>query len=320
MAVTVGIPRALLYYQYYPAWEAFFRTLGAETVLSAETSKSILDQGVRLAVEEACLPVKLFLGHVADLRDQGVDMLFIPRIVSVEAKKYHCPKFLGLPEIVRSSVPGLPEILTAEINIARKPARTGRELRRLAARFDRRPWVIDRALAAAAKAHAGYQSLLQSGCTPQEALQGSGPAHGTGKIRVAVLGHVYNVNDRYSSHNLLARLRELEVDVITADMLPKEAVKSGSKRLQKESFWSFGHELLGAGCFLLQEKSVRGVVLVGAFGCGPDSLICEMLARYYRRYSTIPVLLLTLDEHTGEAGLVTRLEAFVDMLRRREAR
>ncbi|NLM46586.1 MAG: hypothetical protein GX200_07280 [Firmicutes bacterium] len=319
MAATVGIPRALLYYQYYPAWEAFFRTLGAEIVLSADTSKSILDQGVRLAVEEACLPVKLFLGHVADLRDKGVDMLFIPRMVSVEAKKYYCPKFLGLPEIVRCCVPDLPEILSPEINIAKKPARTVAELRRLAARFDRRPRVIDRALAAAKEAHAAYKTLLQSGCTPLEALNGERADSRRGEIRVAVLGHVYNVNDRYFNCNLLAKLRELEVEIVTAEMLPAEAAACGGKWLQKESFWSFGHELLGAGCYLLQEKSVQGVILVAAFGCGPDSLICELIARYYRRFSAIPVLLLTLDEHSGEAGLVTRLEAFIDMLRRRVA-
>ena len=167
MAVTVGIPRALLYYYYYPAWDAVFRTLRAEIVLSAETSKSILNQGVRLAGEEACRPVKLFLGHVADLRDKGVDMLFIPRIVSVEAKKYFSPKFLGLPEIVRCCVSGLPEILSPEINIAKKPVRTRVEICRLAARFDRRPWAIDRARAAANEAPAAYKLLLHSGCTPQ---------------------------------------------------------------------------------------------------------------------------------------------------------
>jgi predicted nucleotide-binding protein (sugar kinase/HSP70/actin superfamily) len=239
--------------------------------------------------------------------------------VSVEAKKYFCPKFLGLPEIVRCCVSGLPEILSPEINIAKKPVRTRVEICRLAARFDRRPWVIDRALAAANEAHAAYKKLLQSGCTPQEALDGGRQACREGKIRVAVLGHVYNVNDNYFNCNLLAKLREMEVEIVTVEMLPAEAFACGGKWLEKESFWSFGHELLGAGCFLLQEKSVQGLILVAAFGCGPDSLICELLARYYKRSSSIPVLLLTLDEHSGEAGLVTRLEAFIDMLRRREA-
>ena len=109
------------------------------------------------------------------------------------------------------------------------------------------------------------------------------------------------------------------MEIVTVEMLPAEAFACGGKWLEIESFWSFGHELLGAGCFLLQEISVQGLILVAAFGCGPDSLICELLARYYKRSSSIPVLLLTLDEHSGEAGLVTRLEAFIDMLRRREA-
>ena len=62
------------------------------------------------------------------------------------------------------------------------------------------------------------------------------------------------------------------------------------------------------------------MALVVSFGCGPDSLICELIERFYKRQQQIPVLLLTLDEHTGEAGIITRLEAFVDMLRWREAK
>ena len=70
MGIRVGIPRALLYYRYYPAWKTFFNALQAEVVLSPETNKEILDAGVRLAVE-ACLPVKIYLGHLACLRDRG---------------------------------------------------------------------------------------------------------------------------------------------------------------------------------------------------------------------------------------------------------
>ncbi|MBU2609087.1 MAG: hypothetical protein KKF26_07200, partial [Chloroflexi bacterium] len=38
--IRVGIPRALLYYQYYPAWKTFFEELGAEVVVSAPTSQA----------------------------------------------------------------------------------------------------------------------------------------------------------------------------------------------------------------------------------------------------------------------------------------
>jgi predicted nucleotide-binding protein (sugar kinase/HSP70/actin superfamily) len=57
---------------------------------------------------------------------------------------------------------------------------------------------------------------------------------------------------------------------------------------------------------------------VSSFGCGPESLVGELLARWVKRRRGIPFMLLTIDEHSGAAGLVTRLEAFTDMLLRRE--
>lgn len=319
MSVTVGIPRALLYYHYYPGWEAFFRTLGAEIILSDETTKSILDCGVRDAVDEACLPVKLYLGHLANLRDKGVDCIFAPRVVSVEKKKYLCPKFLGLPEMARFSVPGLPELLDVEINVNGKYRVTKQNISRLAARFNWRPWVVRRALKAAKTAQAEYEARLRQGYTPADILSRRQEKRTGGNIRVAVLGHAYNLNDPYISMNLVEKLRDMGAEVVTADMLRPQDICRGASVLEKEMFWTFGKELLGAAIHLLDEGSVHGMVLVASFGCGPDSLVCELAERVYKRSKTTPVLMLTLDEHTGEAGIVTRLEAFVDMLRWRKA-
>ena len=320
MSFSVGIPRALLYYYYFPAWQAFLQTLGAEIVLSDETTKHILDQGVRAAVEETCLPVKLFLGHVANLCEKNVDFIFIPRVVSVERKKYLCPKFLGLPEIVRHCLPNLPEILTPEINWGQREGKTLAELKKLAARFCHEPGSFHRALQAALTAQKLYEAKLRQGLTPQEVLHNEKAPLPAGNIRVAVLGHAYNLNDSFLSLNLLKKLRALGAEVITAEMLPAQAIAKGVKSLVKESFWTFGHQLLGVGNYLLRENKIAGLVLVASFGCGPDSLICELIERFYKRQRNVPVLLLTLDEHTGEAGIITRLEAFVDMLYWRKAR
>ena len=319
MKITVGIPRALLYYHYYPAWEAFFRILGAEVVLSDETTKFILDTGVHAAVDEACLPVKLYLGHLANLRDKGVDFIFAPRVVSVEEKKYLCPKFLGLPEMAQFSVPDLPELLSVEINIHQQYKETISGLYKLAARFDRRPWKARQALQAAEKAQRYYEKKLQEGLTPFDVLSGREPEKIQGALKVAVLGHSYNIYDPFISLGIIEKLRAAGVEVITAEMLSTEEISDGADMLEKDIFWTFGHLLMGAGLHFLQQQGIMGVVLVAAFGCGPDSLTCELIERYYKRRRTIPVLLVTLDEHTGEAGLVTRLEAFIDMLRWRKA-
>jgi len=62
--IRVGIPRALLYYQYYPMWKTFFEALGAEVIVSPATTQTMLANGSSRVVADTCLPVKVFLGHV----------------------------------------------------------------------------------------------------------------------------------------------------------------------------------------------------------------------------------------------------------------
>ena len=114
--MRVGIPRTLSYFTFYPLWKPFFETLGAEVIVSPESNKELLDDGVRNTVTDACVPIKLFHGHVAALIDK-VDILFMPRLVSLDGKSTLCPKFLGLPDMVKYSIAGLPEIIENRLDL-----------------------------------------------------------------------------------------------------------------------------------------------------------------------------------------------------------
>ena len=116
MSVKIGIPKTLSYYVYYPLWKKFFTELGAEVVVSDNTSRPIIDAGVRETVNDACVPIKLFHGHSVDLKDKA-DYFFIPRLVSVDGEHIYCPKFLGLPDMVKNSLKDLPEILAPRIDL-----------------------------------------------------------------------------------------------------------------------------------------------------------------------------------------------------------
>ncbi|MBA7630364.1 hypothetical protein ES703_37886 [subsurface metagenome] len=83
MAIRVGIPRALLYYRFYPLWKTFFTELGAEVIVSEPTTQEIFRKGLKKFIGDTCLPMKLVFGHVITLADK-VDYLFIPRLVSIE--------------------------------------------------------------------------------------------------------------------------------------------------------------------------------------------------------------------------------------------
>lgn len=326
---ALGIPRALLYYDYYPAWKKFFEELGVEVVLSDKTNKSILDSGIKVAMDETCLPVKLFYGHVDNLKNKNIDLIFIPRLVSVEKKRYLCPKFLGLPNMVQNLMKGLSPVIDFKIDLSRGKKDYYKGLYKLGNKFTSNPLKIYLAYRKALGEEKRYKEKMLSGLTPLECLEEEekkdtidsfsltlkGDFTPREDLNIGVLGHSYNLNDPYISMGLLDKLRKMGVKVISREMISPSRQEEGVKNLRKDIFWTFGKEIMGSALYLLDKGKIDGMVLVVSFGCGPDSLIGEMVERVYKRNKDIPLLFLTLDEHSGEAGILTRLEAFVDMVK-----
>lgn len=320
MPVRVGVPRALLYYYYYPLWKEFLEQLGAEVVVSGQTTKAILTRGVQCCVDEACLPVKLAFGHVQDLADKGVDALFLPRMVSVAQREYICPKFLGFPDMVRQNISGLPPIIDSAVNMRKKGMGIHSFVREVGAYFGKNPLQSWLAYRRALVTHRKYINLLEQGLLPEEAmnvLTGKTRAAGCHKadLTVAVIGHPYNIYDPFISMNIIKKLRKAGARVLTADHLSEQSVNQGVSRLPKKLFWTLSRRVTGGALSFHDHQAVDGMIHVAAFACGPDSMTGELIERYVRREGKVPFMNINLDEHTGEAGIVTRLEAFLDMVR-----
>ena len=326
MRAKVGIPRALLYYYYYPMWKGFFEALGQEVVVSSKTTKAIMDKGVKQSVDDACLPVKLFFGHVLDLRDK-VDYIFIPRMVSVEKKAYICPKFLGLPDMIRYNISDLPPIIDVAVNMCRKEKNLYKSFAEVGKVFTNNPLAVRRAFRHGIEELERFNRLNKLGFLPHESIEKmeQGVAEQNlltaqpGGLTIALIGHGYNIYDTYISMNIIAKLREMGVRVVTPDNLKESLVEERAGQLPKRLFWTLGKRMIGSAFHYMGSDSIDGIIHVASFGCGPDSFTGEIIERHLRRRGNLPFLNLTVDEHTGEAGVITRLEAFVDMIRWRSA-
>jgi len=321
MSKTVGIPKGLLYYDFYPMWKTFFEGVGAKVVVSQDTNKKILDEGVKNCVEDACLPVKTYVGHVINLKEKDVDYIFIPRIVSVERKKYLCSKFLGLPDFIKSLIGDLPPIIDIEINYYKNNDEfTQNEFIKIGRMFGK---TKDQSLKAYFKAthqQKKFESLLKEGLTNLEALkvwEGKNlvKEESNYDLKIAVIAHPYDIMDEYISMGIIEKLKNMGAQVYTMEMLERDLILEGVSMLSKEMFWNYERDILGAGLYFLKQKNVDGVIMVSAFGCGPNSMTEELLERIYKREKEVPFMLITIDEHSGEAGIMTRLEAFTDLLR-----
>lgn len=330
--IKVGLPRALFYYQQYPLWRTFFEELGAETVVTPKTTRGILAGGSSRVVAETCLPTKIFVGHCAAL-GSSVDFTFVPSVKSLERHVYNCSKFVGLPDLVRQTVPEAAPVVDAEIDVNLGMRRVREELHTVATRVTRLPWKVDRAVERALSVDKEYQQLMRQGFTPVEAIEKMFPdqPHNPSPVRltntvtrahrppvVAIVGHPYNVYDEYVNHNLVGRLRAMGAHLVSPEMVNLEGLNDGITDLVGKPYFTYEREVVGAGGYYMR-GTVDGIISIVAFGCGPDSMMIDIVARAAKRKYHKPLMNIAIDEHTAEAGLVTRLEAFVDMLHRRIA-
>jgi len=326
--IRVGVPRALLYYQYYPMWRTFFQELGAEVVVSPPTTQAILDSGSSRVVADTCLPVKVFCGHVLPLVDD-CDYIFVPSVRSIKHKVYNCSKFLGLPDLTRAVVPEAPPILEIDVDVNKGKPRLYQSIYRLGRNLDWNPVAVRRAGIHAWQAHLDFREMMSCrGLTAMQAIASiddtaadelSLPPVNTRAlpVTIAVVGHPYMLYDEHINHRLLWRLEQANCRVLTPEMITADELVAATARLVGRAQWTYEEEVVGAGGHYL-ETGVDGVIGVMAFGCGPDSLMMDMVRRRAAKLRVTPFMVLTLEEHTAEAGIVTRLEAFLDMIYRRK--
>lgn len=336
MTLKIGIPRALYYHKFYPTWHTFFTELGAEVVLSQLSDKNILKQGSDATVDEFCLPIKVFFGHVNTLLKR-CDLLFIPRLISTEDETYYCPKFFGLPDMIRVAFNDAVPILEPTFNVKGEGITVEETFVDLGRSILKGKRESIAAYKKAVEKQSGFQSMVNGGMIPPEAYKilfhpsASNklspslplPTGGGGKgggMKIALIGHPYNIYDSFVSMNIIKKLMDRKIMLMTKEMFSDDIIKEEMKKLRRPVYWASGSEIVGAANHLLYSAEVDGIIFIGAFQCGPDSLLKTLIEREAQRNSRTPLLTLSFDEHSGEAGLITRLEAFLDMLAIRKRR
>jgi len=306
--IKIGIPRALLYYKQYPFWQTFFEKVGAEVIVSGETNAQILNTGLEVAPSEICLPVKVFYGHTLSLSEK-CDYVFIPRVVSVEKEAYTCPKFLGLPDMLRA-LPNAPAILSIDMNAKKKRRYFYQSLLKLGSTINKNPVAILKAYKAAQKAMEIFhrnKSLLP-------------PFEANNNLKIGIVGHPYNIYDPYISLDFLSRLKRQKINIQTLENVPADCIETQTASLAKPIFWTYEKEVVGTVMHWLRTKAVDGVIYLLAFACGPDSMMQVLIEEEARKHPEVPLMSIVIDEHSGEAGFLTRLEAFTDMLNLKKAK
>lgn len=299
--MVIGIPRALFYWKRPYFWESFFKNLGFEVLLSPVTNKEIIEMGVKTADAETCFSVKVLYGHILFLDDK-VDFIFIPRLKKNELGLEYCLKFFALPD--QLSILIKTPIISPNLDLEKE------DFKNILLKISKD---LGKGREIAAKA---IEKSFQEEKEKKEKFKNEYfKKINSRKKKIVLISHPYNLYDEYVNLRIRKKIEDLGGEVIFIDEIP---TRVNPHSCLSESFpnvklhWEFGHEILSQIKEILKVK-IHGAIEISAFQCGCDAVLKEFVEEEFKK-NKIPFLYILIDEHTGEAGLQTRLEAFFDTL------
>lgn len=300
-----GMIRSPQFHEWFPFWKSFCEDLGIETVVAAPYSRKQFEAGSRFLRVETCLPMKALAGQIEDLMSRGLTTLFHPAVLSEpnplrdrKVERY-CPYIQAASQLfrdvfdVRWKEPVIsfdfdPDALHgALVPFARERGLSRREAQE----------AINRALERLAQFRG---RLHEKGTRFLETL-------GPDQTALVILGKPYHTAENFLNLNLASILHRIGIPFIASDMYPL-----GEPYEPVPFSWKFQARLMRVAAAIAADSRLFPVLLT-FFGCSPDPFTVRHLQK---EVGSKPLLILEMDEHSSRAGVVTRIEAFLDRIRR----
>lgn len=297
---AIGLPRAFLYYRYETLWKTFLQELGMDYTVSPETNRAILENGKALTPDEACLSLKLYIGHVNELIGK-CDYILVPRINNFGLRRVMCTRFQALPDLCRNIFRNSGQkFLSYDIDVQKKVNEEKAFLFMGAELGFPRKSVQKSYNKAKNKAQDEWKHLIQK----------EEKRYKDDRVKILIAGHSYLTQDAYIGEPIIKMLEEMDAVPILADRTDRKKALKQAEIVSPTNKWQMNRELMGS--IRMHQHKIDGVILLSSYPCGPDSMADEMIIR---RFPNLPIQTIVLDEQEGLAGLETRLESFTDVLR-----
>ena len=296
MKIKIGIPKSLLYYKYYDLWNTFFNELGCKIIYSPDSNKEILEDGKNLVVDESCLAMKIYMGHVKYLTGK-CDYILVPRIDCLKKDETLCTNFHALYDLTKNLFQS--KLLNYNIDVE-KGETEKKGLMKVGLELGFKKRNIRKAYKRALEV-SRYEASKRVVLNKRN-LKKKDP------LKILLVGHSYNVYDEIVGKPIINFLETNDVEIIYAHQ--NEKYEKSYKKISKTLYWTFNKELVNG--IVEYERKVDGIILLTVFPCGPDSLVNEVITRKVKK----PIINIIIDELNSETGLETRLESFVDILAR----
>ncbi|MBL8967939.1 MAG: activase [Spirochaetaceae bacterium] len=300
---VVGIPRCFSVHSLYPFYSRLFHELGVRTFLSEEVDR----EGVARAESTYCFPAEIAHGAVEDVWKRGADFIFLPHFRDMPSyeEKVHanfCPITQALPYYIEKAFPEIPKERFLPVVVSFKFGRK-KALEHFAAMG-----------AALGVGDAEMEAAFDRACAAQDAYFAAAAGLGrraleesrkAGRPAIALLGRPYNTFTPEANMGIPRKFTTRGHSVLPFDILPFEG-----RTIFSNMYWYYGQQDLKAAA-LVKEESDLYVAFVSNFSCAPDSFILHYVKWIM---GAKPFLVLELDSHSADAGIDTRVEAFLDII------
>jgi predicted CoA-substrate-specific enzyme activase len=304
---TVGMMRALYGIQTSVLWAHFFDQLGYRLVLTPSTNQHISKAGIEAMVAETCYPVKVSHGH-AKIMAGKTSHLFLPTLVDMATPEssemgYYCPLIQSSSYMIRAAL-GLDgtSVLNPTLHLKHKPDILAQELfDQIRSKLKVTKKDVKRALLYALERHHHFlRDLHHRGRTILEGQVGGEPV-------IVVTGRPYNLYDERVNLRLGQNLSKIGLTALPMDFIDVSSVDLSEF---SSMYWGLGAQILRTAKVISESQNCFGLHLTN-FSCGADSFIEHF---YKHIMGTKPYLILELDEHSAVAGVMTRIEAFRNVI------
>ena len=312
--LRIGIPRVLNMYEDFPFWFTFFNQLGCEVVLSDYTTKDQYNKAIdTIPSDTACYPAKAVHGHIRDLAQAQVDLIWYPCIQHGPKEfsrdnNYHCPMVISYPELIRNNmqdVMGKTPFYAPFLPLADKkslvPALV-KALKELPFSKSEISSAVDTAWAEQEKCKADYREMTKKTVSRLVAEQ---------VPTIVLAGRPYHL-DSGINHGIPELITSLGMAVLTEDgvaPLGKEI-----KHLRVVDQWSYHSRLYHAAEFVSRTEGFQ-IVELNSFGCGLDSIVADQVKDILSAKHKIHTLL-KIDEGTNLGAVTIRLRSLQSVMER----
>ncbi|TYB88918.1 MAG: 2-hydroxyglutaryl-CoA dehydratase [Kosmotoga sp.] len=300
---TIGVNPSFSMNSIFPLFYSYFKELGFHVLLPDTTAK----EGWERRGAEFCFPVDISHGYMYDLLKKSPDYIFLPRIRGIKvpnSDNYNvfCPFVQSEADLLKSGFPELEEYNVIEKNIDFSFGFEEQETI-----FEDIAEQLGKTKAQGKKAYANaLKSYKKAIKKIKELSKDFFKKLDESEFGVVLFGRSYNAFSSDANMGIPEKLATRGIPVIGLDSLPYED-EPGYRNM----YWAWGEMILKAARYVENHKRLFGLYITN-FSCGPDSF----LTSYFRDImGSKPSLVLELDSHTADAGLETRIEAFLDVVK-----